>query len=139
VNYNLLVLSTYKEFLSHVLGETKSLRILCRLWALSKQVLAEYFDGDVPSWIATLDRAAFRKHPPFTSYVRINADPLIGLPRNEPYNASLGLPALWTFPSPRQGQDRHLLVGGFVLTTIWETRTEALGGNIPLKWLQFSG
>jgi hypothetical protein len=139
VNYDLPVLSTYKEFITHVLRESKSLGILCRPWAPSKQVLADYLDGGVPSWIATLDRAAFGKSPTFASYVRINANPLIGPPGKEPYKASLGLPALWTFPNALSGRNRLLLVEGFVLTTISETRTEALGGNIPLKWLEFGG
>jgi hypothetical protein len=139
VNYDLPVLSTYKEFITHVLKESKSLGILCRPWAPSKQVLVDYLDGRVPSWIATLDRAAFGKSPTSASYVRINANPLIGAPGKEPYKASLGLPALWSFPSIRSGQNRLLHVEGFVLTTISETRTEALGGNIPLKWLQFGG
>jgi hypothetical protein len=138
VNYDLPVLSTYKEFIAHVLRESKSLGILCRPWAPSKQVLADYLDGGVPSWIATLDGAAFGKSPTFGSYVRINANPLIGPPGKEPYKASLGLPASWTFPDARSGRN-SLLVEGFVLTTISETRTEALGGNIPLKWLQFVG
>jgi hypothetical protein len=141
VNYDLPVPLTYKEFIAHVLRESKSLGILCRPWAPSKQVLADYFDGGVPSWIATLDRAAFGKSPRFASYVRINADPLIGPPGKESYKASLNLPASWSFP--HEGSDperkRLLKVDGFVLTTISETRTEALGGNIPLKWLQFVG
>lgn len=139
VNYDLPVLSTYKEFIAHVLRESKSLGILCRPWAPSKQVLADYIDGGVPSWIATLDRAAFGKSPTSASYVRINANPLIGPPGKEPYRASLGLPASWTFTDARSGLNRLLHVEGFVLTTISETRTEALGGNIPLKWLQFAG
>jgi hypothetical protein len=139
VNYDLPVLSTYKEFIAHVLRESKSLGILCRPWAPSKQILADHLDGEVPSWIATLDRAAFGKSPTFERYVRINANPLIGPPGKEPYKASLGLPASWTFPDARSGRNRLLLVDGFVLTTISETRTEALGGNIPLKWLHFVG
>jgi hypothetical protein len=139
VNYDLPVLSTYKEFITHVLKESRSLGILCRPWAPSKQVLVDYLDGRVPSWIATLDRAAFGKSPTSASYVRINANPLIGPPGKEPYKASLGLPASWSFPNVLSGQNRLLFVQGFVLTTISETRTEALGGNIPLKWLQFGG
>jgi hypothetical protein len=138
VNYDLPVLSTYKEFIAHVLRETKTLGILCRPWAPSEQVLADYIDGGVPSWIATLDRAAFGKSPTFASYVRINANPLIGPPGKEPYKASLGLPAVWTFPAARSGQNR-LHVQGFVLTTISERRNAAVGGNIPLKWLQLVG
>jgi hypothetical protein len=139
VNYDLQVLSTYKEFITHVLKESKSLGILCRPWAPSKPILVDVIDGGVPSWIATLDRAAFGKSPAFASYVRINANPLIGAPGKEPYRASLGLPAVWSFPNVRSGQSRLLLVDGFVLTTISETRSEAVGGNIPLKWLQFGG
>lgn len=139
VNYDLPVLSTYKEFIAHVLRTGKSLDILCRPWAPPTQVLNDYIDGGVPSWISTLDRAAFGKSPPtFTSYVRINADPLIGLPGKGSYKASLDLPACWEFPA-LCNPSRLLYVDGFVLTTISETRTEALGGNIPFKWLQFAG
>ncbi|TID14341.1 HET-domain-containing protein [Venturia nashicola] len=144
VNYDVPVLSTYKEFIAHVLRKGRSLGILCRPWAPPKEVLAIHMVGDPPSWIATLDRAAFGKSPRFASYVRINADPLIGSPGKEPYRASLDLPASWRFPDPADPNldpdtDRLLHVDGFVLTTISETRTEAVGGNIPLKWLQFAG
>ncbi|QDS77920.1 hypothetical protein FKW77_001011 [Venturia effusa] len=140
VDYDVPVLSTYKEFIAHVLRKGRSLGILCRPWAPSKQVLDQHIVDGPPSWIATLDRAAFgQKSPRFTSYVRINADPLIGSPGSEPYRASLDLPASWSFPEPLSSPSRLLLVDGFILTTISETRTEALGGNIPLKWLQFAG
>jgi hypothetical protein len=140
VNYDLPVLTTYKEFIAHVLRSSKSLGILCRPWAPAKNILADYMDGAVPSWIATLDRAAFGRSPAFTrSYVRINANPLIGSPGREPYRASLDLPASWCFPKMREGHNRILCVDGFVLTKITETSTEALGGNIPLKWLRSFG
>lgn len=139
VNYDIPVLTTYKEFISHVLRKGRSLGILCRPWAPSRQMLDDHFVGGVPSWIATLDRAAFGKSPTFASYVRINANPLIGPPGKEAYKASLNLPASWEFPDVLSSPKSLLHVEGFVLTTISETRTEALGGNIPLKWLQFAG
>lgn len=139
VNYNVPVLSTYKEFIAHVLRKSQSLGILCRPWAPSKQDLDQHIVDGPPSWVATLDRAAFGKSPTYASYVRINANPLIGSPGREPYKASLDLPASWSFPESLSSPSRLLFVDGFVLTTISETRTEALGGNIPLKWLQFAG
>lgn len=139
VDYDVPVLSTYKEFIAHVVRKSRSLGILCRPWAPSKQDLNQHFENGLPSWVATLDRAAFGKSPTHASYVRINANPLIGSPGREPYKASLDLPASWSFPEPLSSASRLLCVDGFILTTISETRTEALNGNIPLKWLQFAG
>ncbi|KAE9977567.1 hypothetical protein BLS_001276 [Venturia inaequalis] len=139
VDYDVPVISTYKEFIAHVVRKSRSLGILCRPWAPSKQDLHQHFENGLPSWIATLDRAAFGKSPTHASYVRINANPLIGSPGREPYKASLDLPASWSFPEPLASTSHLLCVDGFVLTTITETRTEALNGNIPLKWLQFAG
>ncbi|KIV99548.1 uncharacterized protein PV09_08848 [Verruconis gallopava] len=139
VDYRMPVLFTYREFITHVLRTSKSLGILCRPWAPKKRVLAGNIDGKVPSWIATLDRAAFDSDRNVASYVRVNADPLVGAPGKEPYNASLGLPASWTFPITQVGQPMKLYVDGFVLTKISETRSEAVGGNISVKWLEFAG
>jgi hypothetical protein len=141
IDYHKPILQVYQEFVAFAMAKSMSLGILCRPWAPVPNRL------QFPSWIATTDRGPFGPNPVYSIlklddaepdiYVRINADPLIGPPGHETYNASGHLPARWYW-----GLDNgHVILSarGFVLDSIHEIETKAMGGYIAKEWLELGG
>jgi hypothetical protein len=141
IDYNKPILQIYQEFVAFAMAKSMSLGILCRPWAPVPK------GPRFPSWIATTDRGPFGPNPVYSIlklddaepdiYVRINADPLIGPPGHETYNASGNIPARWYW-----GLDNgHIILSarGFILDSIHKIETKAMGGYIANEWLELGG
>jgi hypothetical protein len=93
VDYNKSFFHVCKDFLMFVLKISDNLDILCRPWA-PKNLVGE----ELPSWIPTVSGDGFGKRLD-GSFMRINADPLVGGPGNgkRNYTASKKYPVVCKF------------------------------------------
>lgn len=126
IKYNAPVFEVYKDFMEHTILHSKSIDIICRPWAAEVERL--------PSWITGKTKAVFgvRDNKAFS---RINADLLVGSasPEDKNYSASQDSRAKWDYRD-HFVLKRSLVVQGFVLDTIDQKLTPALGGIIPEEW-----
>lgn len=143
-----------KQFLKHVIPATEqhNLDIILRPWSPFKDKGGRRIP--LPSWVPTVEQAAFKRQrvdhaPGGYRMVRTNADPLVGQvthgSRGSPYNASRAPRSRnhqWKlFPGARidEGQDRSLIVTGFVLDKIERLLDASQHGSIPGDWLVLGG
>jgi len=141
IDYHKPIHQIYQEFVAFAIAKSKSLGILCRPWAPVRKGLR------FPSWIAMTDRGPFGPNPVNSIlksedteadiYIRLNGDPLIGLPGHEPYNASAHIPPRWEWQL-NNGHD-ILTVDGFILDHIQDIEIKAMGGYIAKEWLELGG
>lgn len=129
VDYSKTVYEVCKDFLEFSIGRSRSLDIICYPWAPE----APNSEPSLPSWISQLSSAPFDKRPNGV-YSRVLADPLIGFPGYgmKNYNAS---GRTKTYPASGFIADKTMIVTGFVIDAIGETRSPAYEGVIPSSWL----
>ncbi|KAJ9665760.1 hypothetical protein H2201_004068 [Coniosporium apollinis] len=129
VDYRKDVFHVCKDFLGFIVTRSNSLDMICRPWA------PEYLG--LPSWIPRLSGSAFGLGVNGV-YRRVNADPLVGRPGldTKRYRAAKSRRAFWR---PKEGQEKSLLVEGFILSTIKEKKSAATAGIIPSEWLDAGG
>lgn len=143
-----------KQFLRHVIPRTQkhNLDILLHPWSPFKDKTNRRIS--LPSWVPTMEQAAFKRQrahhaPGGYRIVRANADPLVGQmtdgSRGSPYNASRTQTAAkshWQlFPGSRidEGQERSLIVTGFVLDKVDCLQDASQHSGIPGEWLVLGG
>lgn len=137
-----------KQFLNHVMEDKEhhNLDIILRPWSPFKDKYGQRIQ--LPSWIPTIERAAFKRQeaahaPGGYQMARQNADPLVGQTthgsRISPYNASQrkANDGEWKlFEGTRhEGRDRSLVVTGFIIDKIHQRQDASQHGNIPHEWL----
>jgi hypothetical protein len=132
VDYEKSYYEVFIDFLRFTFKRSRSLDILCRPWAPTG------IEPALPSWIPTLDNAAFRANTRGV-YSRVRADPLVGMPHHgkPTYGAARTYPARFRFG---ENPDVHnLFVDGFLLDTIIKKELPAQEGNVPNSWLETGG
>lgn len=126
IDYEKSVYDVCKDFIAFTIIRSKSLDIICRLWAPDQPGL--------PSWLPRTSAAPFRldRHG---VYRRVKSDPLVGLLEmgRRPYNASGKTKAAWKF---NNDGSKSLCVQGFVVDLLDVKKMPAQGGNIPYEWLE---
>jgi hypothetical protein len=131
IDYSKSYFDVCKDFVRFVIYNKQSLDIICRPWAPSSHGL------HLPSWISTLEHAAFGPQVRDGRFERINADPLVNAPGKSPYNASGGYAAHCYFH--KGSAPSSLFAQGFVLDTVHRTQAAAIGGSIHPSCLKFGG
>ncbi|KAK4956672.1 hypothetical protein LTR10_006199 [Elasticomyces elasticus] len=152
VDYDQDFFRVCKQFLQLTVPnhQTNNLDILLRPWAPQAGTTSLRDTRSLPSWIPTLEKAAFKRmralHAPGQhKRARIQADPLVGQTtfgtQTSYYNASRCPRAIlgqdwWFGPGP---DDRSLFVNGFVLDRIGQIEAASQNGNISAEWLELGG
>ena len=130
VDYEKDFLDVCKEFLFYIIDMGKSFDIICRPW-----VPEETESSTKPSWLLTTLHTAFRIQSN-GSYVRTNADTLVGRPDHDKrnYNACAMTKVLgFAFG---EGEKRlSLFVDGFIVDVVDDIKACAKDGKIPKEWL----
>ncbi|MCJ1447875.1 MAG: hypothetical protein MMC23_008387 [Stictis urceolatum] len=172
VDYSAPIDKVYKEFISFSIrrsDQARALDIICRPWAPILEEVPDPQDSsktkvqavragkgisgkpyELPSWIPTLDNAAFSpsRHnirPTIRSMDRRNANPLVGVPNfgtgafgQREYRAAGSRPLNRRRLEFKQRQTYHsMYVAGFVLDTIGEAKDTALYAALPSTWRDF--
>ena len=126
-----------KEFLSYTIDTGKSFDIICRPWV--PEDTEDVTTSAKPSWLLTTLRTAFRIQSD-GSYVRTNADTLVGRPdrgkRN--YNAC-AMTKVLGFEFGEGRKRLSLFVDGFIVDVVDEIKACAKDGKIPKEWLATGG
>lgn len=129
IDYKKSTYEVYKDFLDFVISHSRSLDMLCRPWAPD--------EAELPSWIPKVNRNPFGLDAKGV-YHRVNADPLVGMSglESKAYRA-----AKTTLARYRFGGEPHknLFVEGFILDRVEEKKAQAMGGVIPVEWLEMVG
>lgn len=149
VNYDQDFFLVCKLFLKLVMSDTErhNLDWVLRPWSPFKDKYGKRMP--LPSWIPTIERAAFRRReaarsPGRFQMVRQNADPLVGQTTHDsdylPYGASSVSKAStddWKLfeGAQHEGPDRSLIVTGFVIDKIHQRQDASQHGNLPQEWL----
>ena len=130
VDYDKDFMDVCKEFLFYIIDMGKSFDIICRPW-----VPEETEFSTKPSWLLTTVHTAFHIQSD-GSYVRTNADTLVGRPdqgkRN--YNAC-GMTKVLGFGFGMGEKRLSLSVDGFIVDVVDEIKGCAKDGKIPKEWL----
>lgn len=155
VDYRRSFLRVCMDFVAFAILQSKSLDILCKPWVPEK--LKE--ELDLPSWLLSTDACPFRPQTDGT-FVRVNADPLVGENTTDSKRYSAAGTASRarrvTKASPEDGWGygffdrssefddgygghRSLFVSGFVLAPVQEIKDKAEDGTIPNDWFRFAG
>lgn len=112
-DYKKDALEVYKNFVHHCVESSGSLDIICRYWALpltregaklttkSKEQVENY--RTLPSWIGLITDSPFGS--PNRLEDRVNANSLVGIPKESRYNASDGVDAIVRFVDNRSTPD----------------------------------
>jgi hypothetical protein len=102
-------------------------------------------DIRLPSWVAQVSMAPFNLNESDTFRMdRINADPLVGLPKDgyRNYNAAqmigVNINSLKFRKRPRMGH-YSLYVTGFEFDEVDKVKASSQGGHIPKSWVELSG
>jgi hypothetical protein len=110
-----------------------SLDLICRPWCPPGSTR----ERRLPSWVRPLKDRAFELDAE-GQVERVNADTLVGLPGNSPYQASGRLRGEWRFERDGGPEGTQILaVKGFQLDTIKKIEDSARGGTIPKTWLTY--
>ncbi|GIZ38747.1 hypothetical protein CKM354_000215100 [Cercospora kikuchii] len=138
IDYDRSVLDLYKDFVTLVLTNSRSLDILCTPWAPPN---IELPNVELPTWIPQLSGTAFGATKSGVRR-RIHADPLVRRAGaletlTKPYNASKGhIASTWSMG----GDDgKSLFVRGFMLDEVAELERPATEGAIPVSWMRAGG
>jgi hypothetical protein len=172
VDYQQPVSDVYKQFVQFSITKSqpsRALDIICRPWApapksegvpqTNEELRRPIFSGEqsprmggvkdsIPSWIPTLEGAAFGMNETRTKMNRINADPLVDMPPNQTNYRAAGNRNVTKALRFEEGITKHskrsrldntyyhsLVVEGFVLDTIAKMSDEpSQHGNIPKCW-----
>lgn len=155
VDYRRSFLRVCMDFVAFAILQSKSLDILCKPWVPEK--LKE--EMTLPSWLLSTDACPFRPQEDGT-FVRVNADPLVGENTNDSkrYSAAgnTSLARRIQKISPEDGwgfgffhrdsefddayhEHRSLFVSGFELAPIKDIKDKAEDGTIPSDWFKFGG
>ena len=133
VDYEKDFLDVCKEFLSYTIDTGKSIDIICRPWV--PENTEDFTTSAKPSWLLTTLHTAFRIQSD-GSYVRTNADTLVGRPgqgkRN--YNAC-AMTKVLGFEFGEDKKRLSLFVDGFIVDVVDEIKACAKDGKIPKEWL----
>ena len=133
VDYEKDFVDVCKEFLSYTIDTGNSFDIICRPWV--PENTKDVTTSAKPSWLLTTLHTAFRIQSD-GSYVRTNADTLVGRPNQvkRNYNACLMTKVLgFKFG---EGEKRlSLSVDGFIIDVVDEIKACAKDGKIPKQWL----
>ncbi|KAF2429964.1 HET-domain-containing protein [Tothia fuscella] len=173
VNYEQAVSDVFVDFVDFAISQserTRALDIICRPWApwpgsedlfgdsnvptraVFPEAVSQRKDAlgqdSIPSWIRSINGAAYGLEPKSKRMVRKNPDTLVGLPPQRNYTAAGTLPVtkLLRF---EQGITKHsqypelngvhyhsMFVEGFVVDKVDNLRTASQMGNIPKDWAQ---
>ena len=130
VDYDKDFVEVCKELLSYTIRTGNSLDIICRPW-----VPEEVTTPAKPSWLLTTLHTAFRIQPD-GSYVRTNADALVGRPNQgkRNYNAS-STTRVQGFAFGKDEKRLSLFVEGFIIDDVNNIEACAKDGKIPKEWL----
>ena len=131
VDYGKSVFEVCTDFLKFSVHRRLSFDMICLPWAPN--------DESLPSWIPQIRGSAFAATPDGKQH-RVNADPLVGRPAvpylRQPYNACKSYPGRW---KTKSGDDRCLVVKGFILDYVASKTDVACNGSIPFGWLKAGG
>jgi hypothetical protein len=135
IDYTKSVLEVYQDFVSHAIGQSLSLDIICRRWAssVSEQELI------LPTWVRPLQPFL---QPPFDSNIseRTDADCLVGIPDRNYYHASRGTMANYRIvPILSVPRRSSLSVRGIRIDKIFKLGALAPEGIILREWLELGG
>lgn len=133
VDYEKDFVDVCKEFLSYTVDAGKSLDIICRPWV--PEDTEDVTKSAKPSWLLTTLHTAFRIQSD-GSYVRTNADTLVGRPNQgkRNYNACSHTKVLG-FEFGEGKKRLSLFVDGFIVDVVDEVKACAKDGKIPKEWL----
>lgn len=155
VDYSRSFLRVCMDFVAFAIMQSHSLDVICRPWV--PEHLKEKWE--LPSWLPDVDGCPFRPQADGT-FVRVNADPLVGVDAMAPKRYSACGPASrarrvtrakpddgWGFGFYHRhsdfkdpgGSHRSMFVTGFILDTIGEVKDKAEDGTIPNDWFKFAG
>ena len=126
-----------KEFLFYNIDTTKSFDIICRPWV--PEDTEDVTTSARPSWLLTTLHTAFRLQSD-GSYVRMNADTLVGRPNQgkRNYNAC-SMTKVLGFDFGKGERRLSLFVDGFVVDVVDEIKACAKDGKIPKEWPETGG
>ena len=153
-SYSKDLLDVYVDFLSWVVESTGNINMLCRHWALPERAHPVSGCPDLvklPSWIKLAWNGPFKRTG--NTWCRQNADSLVGLHRQSPYNAcdrfnkrKIEFNILEKGESTTSWNDTLAvrrsacaIVDGFELGSIGHCMEPMSGGNIPAHTLQWLG
>ena len=133
VDYEKDFVDVCKEFLSYTVDAGKSLDIICRPWV--PEDTEDVTNSAKPSWLLTTLHTAFRIQSD-GSYVRANADTLVGRPNQgkRNYNACSHTKVLG-FEFGEGNKRLSLFVDGFIVDVVGDVKACAKDGKIPKEWL----
>ena len=153
-SYQKDLLDVYISFLEWIVDTTGSINILCRHWACPERDRREVGYPELvklPTWIKLTSDGAFvhEQH----HWYRQNADSLVGLPENSPYNAcdrfskaSIKFFTHQASEKPISGpvaldlrKSASARVKGLRLGTVEKATDSVSGGNIPITALDLLG
>ena len=173
VNYDQPVSDVFVDFVDFAIcqsDKTRALDIICRPWAPlaglencvgdDGQPWRHLFDIKVserkdnlgrdglPSWIKSIDGAAYGLEPKSKRMVRKNPDTLVGVPPQRNYLAAgtipvtkalrfeQGITRFSDYPHLNNTHYHSMFVEGFVVDVVQNVKTASQMGNIPKDWAQ---
>lgn len=131
IDYDRNVVDVYQDFVIRAITLSHSLDIICRHWA-------GLADHSLPTWVRPLQLI----QQPFDSNIseRTEADSLVGLPDHNYYHASRGTVATFRFSTSSDfPNNKHLIVSGFRIDTVFKLAPRASEGIILYEWLELGG
>ncbi|KAF2752866.1 HET-domain-containing protein [Pseudovirgaria hyperparasitica] len=146
VDYETTLNKVYQDFIifcTRNADQRRALDMLCRPWAPVPRKDHEGKEIDVfPSWVSTLENAPFKLAERDGLGMRTwrrYADPLVGIPGKQSYNAA-GSTSLGSKFDFVVGTDFHnMKVEGFVLGRLAQVEQSSQLGQIPPEWPKMGG
>jgi hypothetical protein len=176
VNYEQPVSDVFVDFVEFSISQsdpTRALDIICRPWApvqggevlqsdegeplraKLEEKVSKRHDGlgkdTVPSWIPSIEGAAYGLEPKSKVMVRINPDTLVGIPPDRNYTAAGSMSVtkalrfeqgVTRFSKYKNLNDLHyhsMFVEGFIVDTVDIVKTASRRGDIPKDWARLGG